>query len=304
MLGIHSRKKLGNIAVIANMRSGQATEQRQKAILSSLHKKGIAPDEVLLVDTPESTVKRTRECAEQKCGLIIGVGGDGTLNTIINGLAGSETALGVIPTGTANVLANSLGVTSNIEQACSVIAKGTRRRIDLGRMGKRYFACNSGVGFDAYVLKNVDSHSKKRFGLMAYIGMAVRKFFTYGFRTVRVSLGSGEKYRGYMVLINNTKYYGGNFQFTPQADASDGLLDVVIFKRKDPGTVLRYLNSIRTGTIADQSDVVYAQVPRLHVYRHGRHPIHIDGEYYRRSPASYSVAPNSLTVLVNPGTEL
>lgn len=298
------RNEFKKVKVIANIKSGRASESLRNSIRDSLHKHGITPDEIAPAADPQSTVAFSKDCAKRDYDLVIGAGGDGTLNTILNGLAESETALGVIPTGTANVLARSLGVPQNIEDACRIIAHGQTQRIDLGRVNEHYFGCNSGVGFDAHVLRSVGSDLKKRFGLLAYIGTAVHDFFSYKFSSIRVRLDDGPRQKGYLLLVNNTKYYGGDFLFTPHAKAGDGLLDVVLFKKKDPGTILRYLNSIRIGKISEQEDVVYAQVKKAYVYRHGKHPIHVDGEYFSHAPAVYSVVPNALTVCRAPGIDI
>src|SRR5439155_5604546 len=104
------------------------------------------------------------EAVEQHIDVVIAVGGDGTINEIIQALAGSETALGVLPGGTANVWAREVGIPLNVSGAREALIQGQARRIDLGRANERYFLLMSGIGLDGEVTQAVEKKSLKRLG--------------------------------------------------------------------------------------------------------------------------------------------
>ncbi|PIQ85846.1 MAG: hypothetical protein COV73_05360, partial [Candidatus Omnitrophica bacterium CG11_big_fil_rev_8_21_14_0_20_43_6] len=118
--------------------------------------------------------------------LIIAVGGDGTINEVINGMVGFNATLGVIPLGTVNIFALQLNLPMDIRQACKVIASGRTCLVDLGKGRDRYFACFAGVGFDAYVIKTADSRLKKFLGALAYVFVAIVQVFRYRFQKIMV----------------------------------------------------------------------------------------------------------------------
>lgn len=242
-----------------------------------------------------------RACARDRYDLVLAVGGDGTLNLVVNGLANSDTALAIVPLGTANVFARQLAVPHDVESACRLIREGAWRVIDLGRAGSRYFACTSGVGFDAQVLRDVDARIKKVSGYAAYFASTLRAFARYRFRHVHLRLDDDPRvFKGYMTLINNGQFYGGNFRFAPRARLTDGLLDVVIFRRHGVAAIARYLTRIAGGTIDTDPEVTYARARRVHVEAHGRHAVHLDGEYAGHTPREFRAVPAALRVVADP----
>lgn len=287
-----------NAKVIANFSSGQLSRQQQPHIRQLLGRNGIEVAEVAEAKGVEATVRLCRQWARNGCELVVGIGGDGTLNTIVNGLAGTDTVLGVVPAGTANVFARQLGIPSNLEGAMRAIAHGQVISMDLGKLNDHYFSCTSGIGFDAHVLKHVGPRAKKLSGPLAYILTGVRSFFGYRFRRVHLTIGeNGKAYAGYMALVVNSKYYGGDYIFAPEASIVDGALDLIVFHRRDIRTVVRYLAGVRSGSVTAQPDVTYLQTTRVHVLPRGKHPLHLDGEYFGSSPAEIRLVPRALRVI-------
>ncbi len=294
-------KTYDRVKVLVNPSSVNNPDATVQQLTDQLGSQGIEP-ETMIPSSPDDMAEEAQRCARESYDLVIGVGGDGTINLILNALAQSQTALAVVPLGTANALARQLGMPSDIALACKAITKGTKTRIDLGRVNGRYFGCTSGVGFDAEVIKDADKRIKRVSGYAAYLLSGIRGLMRGPTPSVRIKLDNdAEELRGYMVLVNNGQYYGGDFVFAPNARMDDGILDIILFQRRDPGSVLRYAASLSSGTIVQDDGVVYRRARRVEVQRHGRHAIHVDGEYIGRTPAEYTIAPLALDIVFAPG---
>jgi diacylglycerol kinase (ATP) len=240
-----------------------------------------------------------KECVSDGYDLIVAAGGDGTINEIINGIAGTNVTLGVIPLGTANVFGIEMKLPVEIKAACQVIASGNIQTIDLGKANNRYFVCMAGVGFDAHVLKEADSKLKKIYGALAYGFVGFTQVFTYKFRQIVIKIDDQPVHRkGYFVVIGNGKYYGGDMMFTSKADLTDGYLDVCIFKYRNLFSILNYLFGFHHGNIDKHLDVEYFQCKKVFILKNGKHPVHVDAEYLCEAPVEIEVCPASLKVAV------
>jgi YegS/Rv2252/BmrU family lipid kinase len=293
---------VGRVKVLINPESAGGAPRFRQRLGAALDALPIHSYQIAMPPGPAAMEQSARACAREHYDLVVAVGGDGTLNLVVNGLANSDTALAIVPLGTANVFARQLAVPREVERACALITEGVWQTIDLGRAGSRYFGCTSGIGFDAQVLKDVDTRLKKVSGYMAYLASALRGFIQYRFRRVYLRLDDDPRvYKGYMALVNNGQFYGGNFRFAPRARMTDGLLDVVIFPRHGVAAVARYLARIAGGTLDVDPEVIYARARRVHVEAHGHHAVHLDGEYVGRTPLEFKVVPQALKVVADPG---
>ncbi|MCD4780289.1 MAG: YegS/Rv2252/BmrU family lipid kinase [Candidatus Omnitrophica bacterium] len=240
-----------------------------------------------------------RQCVNQNYDLVIAAGGDGTINEVINGLAGSEVALGIIPLGTANVFGIEMKIPMELKAACQVIASGQTRKIDLGCANGRYFVCMAGIGFDAHVLKKADSKLKKIYGALAYAIVGITQIFSYRFRRIIVRIDDQRIPRhGIFVVIGNGKYYGGGMMFASRADLTDGYLDVCIFRHKSLFSVFSFLFGFHRGNIDKHLNIEYFQCKSVTIYKKGKHPVHVDAEYLCDTPVNIEVHPQSLKVAV------
>ncbi len=271
-------------------------------ILERLHRYGIQAS-AACTSAPGDGTRLARECVDAGYDLVIAVGGDGTVNEVVNGLAGSEVALGVIPAGTINVFGLLMNLPTDLNDACRTLARGTIRKIDLGRIQDRYFVCMAGVGFDAFVIKHVDSRIKRAWGAIAYPLTAAMHYFTYPFRKIVVQIdGKPGVHMGYFLVVGNGKYYGGEMVISSRADMSDGFLDVCLLKRRNLWNFVGYLWALRMGNLEKYLDAEIFQCKTLYVSSRGRHPVHVDAEYIGTTPALVEVVPGALKVVVPPGS--
>ena len=267
-----------------------------REIQDSLHELGI---EAVLMPTRNSheASEKARECVRNGCELVVAAGGDGTINAVVNQLAGSTTAFGAIPLGTMNVFALQMGLPMEIRAACQILAAGNVRTIDLGKAGTQYFACLSGIGFDAYVIARTNTTLKSLLGAFSYSVAAAWNFLTYRFRKIQLSIDNGPVETGYMVVIGNGKYYSSNVFITRDARFDDGLLDVVLFKSRRLRHMLRYVRQMSEGSLADLENVVHFRGKHISIKQHGNHYVHFDGEHIGYTPIDISVVPSALRVV-------
>lgn len=275
----------------------QSPQVYLRRILQALRAQGLEA-EAMMTLSPSAATAAARHCAKNRYDLVIAVGGDGTINAVINGLAGSRTALGVIPAGTVNLFSLQMNIPLDLDEACRRLARNRRIAIDLGRAGRQYFACVAGVGFDAFVIKTTDWKLKRLTGAFAYLVAGIAAFFLYPFRQVWVRIDEQpEPRRGYLVIAGNAKYYGGNMVLLPRADLQDGKLDVCIFKRRNFFSFLGYLWGLQHGALDKFMDVEYLQCRRLTVLNRRQH-LQLDGEYFGHLPVDIEVVPQALHVVV------
>lgn len=175
-----------------------------------------------------------REAVEHGVGVVVAVGGDGTINEIIQELAGSETALGVLPSGTVNVWAREVGIPLDKTLARDILVHGQTRRIDLGKINDHYFMLMAGIGIDGEITHAVEKKPAKRLGVLGYL--LVGAWLGLGYPAFRARLEIDEqssfKTSALQIIIGNTQLYGGAIKCTWKAKCDDGLLDICIIRKR------------------------------------------------------------------------
>ena len=232
----------------------------------------------------EETEALAARFAENGEPLVIAAGGDGTLNAVVKGLAGSRTALGVLPTGTMNVFARELGIPyNNLDRAFEVILDGHVIEVDLFEANGTPFVQMAGVGFDAAVIEETTWESKKVLGPLAYLLSAV-KVLGEDPPKMTVSTPDGGVLEGVAVLAGNGSLYGGQIRLFHRADNRDNKLDVLVFKEAGYKLVMDSLKGIALGGIDfNDSTVSYVQAESLVVRADREVPLEVDGELVGRT---------------------
>lgn len=251
---------------------------------------------------PEQSAAEAARAAEERTPLVIVCGGDGALNAAINGLAGSETAVSVIPAGTVNLWAREVGLMKKPRDAVRMAAEGESRRIDLGRAGSRHFLLMAGYGIDAAVTRNVSPRVKGNLGAAAYAIAAAREALRYRGSPVQVSLdGSSRTVDALMILAANTRKYAGLTQIASEALVDDALLDVCIYAGRGKPDII--LHAVRTLLRLHRRSrqVTYCKVKRLELAWEEPLPLQLDGDAVPDSPTLVTVQPAALWVRVPRG---
>lgn len=230
---------------------------------------------------------------------VIGMGGDGTLNRLIQSLP-STIPLGIIPFGSANVLAKHLDIPFRLREAIACIAKGKTRTIDLGILGNKKFVCMAGFGFDAEVIFYADGWLKKMVGRTSYVLAAVRVLLTHSLRTHNLTLSTGsDTYTGHFAIIANCPLYGGKFVLSQSCLDNDGMLDVFLLTKPSKWALIK--GFIKLGTTGLTAEKHFQQIKVNHAQLASLKPnYHIDAELLTEPPQSVplTVLSKGLTVIV------
>ena len=272
---------------------------------------------------PAAATLLATEAVAAGADLIISYGGDGTLNEVIQGMAGSSTALAVWPGGTSNVIARDLSVPLNISQLAGIIASGKTRRIALGlaktgvgdwELGvgcaepnqpsnpasqplSRYFLMMAGIGLDASIARRVNPRIKRRTGEVAYWLSGIKHLFLWQPEPFVVEV-DGRKYESTFALVGNGKGYGGGMTITPGAKLEEPWFEVYILPPQPNNfAYLRVLSTFMRG----KPDLAGAQLVRAtHVRANSAHEpwVEADGEIIAPRPMSFEIVPDALSIIV------
>ena len=213
--------------IILNPAANSERAQRQQARVESFARDCV----VCSTSCTGEAESMARRAAEEGFDKIVAAGGDGTVNEVVNGLAGTEATLGLLPIGTMNVFATELGLPVHDLERCWNIVQGEHTRaVDLPRANQKFFVQLAGVGLDAQVVKETSAQLKRNFGPLSYLisaaQIAARQPPRLFIKSEDTSIDEGS-----FVLVGNGRLYGGRFPFFKHAALDDGLLDVVVFKR-------------------------------------------------------------------------
>ncbi|MFI5274890.1 MAG: diacylglycerol/lipid kinase family protein [Ktedonobacterales bacterium] len=300
--------EMATVRIIVNPASGSIRSEGDiealRATAAWLTERGM-PAEVCLTHAPGDAARLASEAVRRNMDVVVAAGGDGTVNGVIQALAGHETALGVLPMGTVNVWAREMGISMNLAEAREVLLSGVRRRVDLGRAGSRYFLLMAGVGFDAEVARRVDRRRGplKRLGLKLLDYIATAGVLSVTQAPARVWMrydGKRRSVNALMIIIGNTRLYGGALSFAKQAVADDGVLDLVILEN---GGLVHRLGVLGRALVRRASfgpRVSYRKARLIRMESNERLPVQVDGEVIGTLPMTFSAAPSALTVIVPP----
>lgn len=212
-----------------------------------------------------------------KVDMVVAVGGDGTINEVASGIAGSDAVLGVLPYGSGNGLSRFLGVPMDPAKAILNLNNWHVEAIDAGQADGEWFFNMAGMGFDAHIAE-VFAHSEKR-GFFTYIKSAFREVMNYKADDYHIDI-DGKRYErnAYMLSIANSSQYGNNAHVSPDASVQDGLLDVCIIK---PFPVWRFIELgirmfTKTSTGSKYLEIVKGE--NITISRAQPGPMHLDGE--------------------------
>lgn len=230
---------------------------------------------------------------------IVALGGDGMVHLVLQAVAGTDTPLGIVPAGTGNDLAASLGLPTDPIAATDTILAGSRRRIDAVRVGERWFGCVLGAGFDSVVNERANTlrwpKGTARYNLA--IALELPRFAALPF----VVTIDGEEWRtdAMLVAVGNAQSYGAGIRITPDAVLDDGLLDVCVLTPVSKLTFIRTLPKARTGkhiehpaVVVKRGRVVTIDSPGVVAYA--------DGERLGPLPVTCECVPGAVEVFAPP----
>jgi len=238
-----------------------------------------------------------RDALDSGCDLIIACGGDGTINEVIRGIAGSQGTLMVIPAGTCNVLAKEVGLPSSIAHSVSLIKTGIVRRISLGQVDGRHFALMAGIGLDASIVSMLSERLKTFLGEGAFWIEGFRQLFGYSFSSFQIQV-DGESRLATFALISKARYYGGGVQITGRANFFSDNFDVCLFQSNNRWRYLYYLWMILLRQHYKLPDMQYLKAHTIRLVGSPTIKIQVDGEWIGHLPQNVTIHRNALSLLV------
>ena len=279
--------------VILNPAARGARTQRLRKQVEDL-----ARGSVLCATTQAGEAERlARNAVSEGYQRIVAAGGDGTINEIVNGIAGQDVTLGLLPLGTMNVFATELGLpVGNLADCWKIIEQNRTHRVDLPRANRKHFVQLAGVGLDAQAVKETSRAFKRSFGPLSYLISAVQ----IASRTppvLKIESEESVATEASFVLVGNGRLYGGRFPFFKQAVMDDGLLDVIVFKRLNYVDIIRYLQDVVFTPQISSPEVEYFQTKRVRVSSEEIVPVEIDGELVGNCPVEFKIRAGGLRVL-------
>jgi len=265
-----------------------------------------------LTQYPGHATEIARQALDAGYRYIICIGGDGTVNEVVNGLVveghiPSDVVLSIIPGGTGSDFTRALGFARDPAQVCRVALGQNTRLVDMGeihclREGKpitRYFVNVAGLGFDSEVCARVNRMSKRIGGTIPYLTSLVITLFSYTSKDVLITY-DGEQREGRFnsVIICNGQYFGGGMWIGPKAAADDGIFDVVILKDMNKLEFLINVPRVYKGTHLTHPKVESFQAREVRVEAKQRMFIQAEGELVGEAPATFRILPGALTLRV------
>ena len=283
--------------IIGNPNSGRAGSKNYLEQYAKTLRSGGLEVEVMNTKHPNHATDLATLAGDR---LVIAAGGDGTVNEVINGLSSGAT-LGILPLGTANVLARELGLPLDLKRSCERIIEGNTSRIDLGvaadREGvERKFACMAGIGFDASVVRTMTPRLKRYLRILAFPLVAVKVLMEEDLPSVHVIEGD-TTYVTQFAIVANGHYYGGDFRVAGPGSLTSGELEAILVERVSvllrPDILARILarQPLNRSMRSFGATQMRARAPGANV------PVQIDGEVWGRLPMSFRIEPKALKVI-------
>jgi len=259
--------------------------------------------ELFATSAPQQAGELARKAIAGGCDLILAAGGDGTINEAVNGIAGSPVLFGVLPAGTANVLANEIGFSNRPDHAARQLLHAVPVRIALGALEKpgqprRYFILMAGVGLDARIIYELDLELKGKLGKLAYWHGGWRQF---GRPVPRFHLAvNGSDYCASFALITRVRNYGGDFEIARNVLLTHNDFEVVIFQNRQWQDYLRFFGAILTNRLYTAKGVAVVRATQVEVSAPEDQRIYVqtDGESVGVLPATISIVPDAMTLLM------
>ena len=238
-------------------------------------------------------VKRHRDEVDR---VIVG-GGDGTLHLALQGLVGTGLPLGILPLGTANNLARTLGLPADPLAACEVIAQGHRRRIDLGWVNDRYFFTTASIGLSVRITEELSAESKRRWGPLAYALTAARVLRrTRPFHATIRWDGHTRSSRTVQIVVGNGRYYGSALPVAEDATIDDARLDLYSLEVRHWWQLLALAPALKRGRHGEKETVESLRATEFEIHTRRPRGIDVDGEIGGSTPARFRVLPGALEV--------
>jgi diacylglycerol kinase (ATP) len=283
--------------ILRNPKAGPAARRHYHSILTLLRENGAHLE---LVETSRHGEGMRITAAAALSGnfdAIVAAGGDGTVHDAAAGLLGSDTPLGVIPMGTANVFAREVGLPFSPESVARALLGGKVRSIPVGQVNVRPFLFVVGVGFDAEAVRYFEASGTRQLGRLGLIAPVLHAMISRPNSLLQVTTDRGSSTAEWVIVTRASRYAGG-LLLSREANITDTAFHVVRFSGRGSLVRLRQLSALACGLIQYDPDVTIEAAEWVRVDGDGTTPIQVDGEILGRLPVEITLNPQRLRLIV------
>lgn len=306
---------LRNALLIHNPNAGNGGNGRRRQLDDARRVLAAGGIDAELAETrgPGDATEIASRAAQEGRQLVIACGGDGTLNEVVNGLAGHQNGhrvpLALLPGGTANILAKELDIPWDIPRATKKILHGEVKEIALGLATpleqperKKYFLSVAGAGPDGMIVYSVDLDLKAKVGILAYWWQGAVEVLRYKYQRFRV-IADGQSIEATLAVVGRTKNYGGPFKITTQADLYEDRFELMALTTQSGFKYLSYLPPLWMGKLRGMDGVHFYKADSIVCEPMDSSPVYaqVDGEPLARLPIEFKIVPRALKLLVPQG---
>lgn len=292
---------MGKISVILNPSAGSISD-----LDSVLKQIAQLPNvEISTTTKPGSAARFARTAIRKGCDMIVAAGGDGTLNEVINGIREDlgEARVGLLPLGTGNDFARTIGMPTNLDEALDVIRAGESRAIDLVRVTSdevRYFVNVSAGGFSGLVNEKLTPELKKTWGPLAYLRSAAAALPDLRAYRTTLAFDNTDSLRLdlYNVVVANGRYVAGGTMIAPEAAIDDGLLDIILIQKRSAPELALLAAQVALGAHLTSDAIVFRRAASVTVNSKPGMWFNVDGELVGNEPARFEILPRALRFVV------
>ena len=282
--------------LIVNAKSRTGQDARDHAV-EALRSAGITPIPLSVDSRDELSPAIAARAGEAD--MILVAGGDGTLNAAAKGVHAAQTPLGVLPTGTANDLARTLGIPPDLDAAIRIVAEGRTRRIDLGQVNDELFFNVASLGLSVDLAEELTSDLKRRFGRLGYAVAAVRALSRAKPFRVTIESDAGKvRSLSLQVAVGNGRFYGGGNVIERTAAIDDGRLDLYSLEFGRAWRLALMLKALRIGDHGAWQEIRSMSGQSFDVRTRKPKPINADGEIIAETPARFRLLRRAIEVFV------
>lgn len=297
------KREISKVTALTNPLSGHGTAvQAAQAAIARLHERGVEVNEII-GDNAEDARHLAATAIERGTDALVATGGDGVISNALQVLAGTDIPLGIIPAGTGNDHAREFGIpTKDPEAAADIVVDGWTQTIDLGRIRaadgrEKWFGTVAAAGFDSLVTDRANRMSWPHGRLRYYLAM-LAELTQLRMLPFRLVLDGSKQIDTdiTMVAVGNTRSYGGGLLVCPNADYTDGLLDITMVHTASRTKFVRLFPTVLKGTHVDLDEVSTARAKTIHIECPGIN-VYADGDFACPLPAELSAVPGALQIL-------
>jgi len=286
--------------VIANPGAGVAGTPLVEEVLRLLQAAGAT-----LTSTRPADSAAARQAAREAMAVggydaVVAAGGDGTIRQVAAGLQGGDTALGIVPAGTGNVLAHEIGLAPTPGEVARMLLEGPVAKVACARANGEPFLLMVGAGFDARVLSTLDQRLKSRVGKLAYAGPLLGALIR-PIDALSVAV-DGRPHAASWVVVANARHYGGRFVLAPRTGILERGLEAILFKARSRAALAGQLLSLAAGRLGPRAargeDVEILPCSHVSVSAHYPVPTQIDGDLFATTPLEVDAGTAELRLIV------